>query len=199
MTSPWATLLPLAWLSLRDPREAASAVLSIGVPRQAILPAGLLVVVLSVILTVVADMLLPGAPQADGSVAEARIFSPMGLFALLGGTLLAYIYGVFLVGRAMGGRGSLLEAALLMVLLQFVVLTSQVAEVAIILLVPSLAGMFAIAVAVIALWINVNFVSVLHGFSVWKSLGAILLVSLALGFGALLLLSITGAGVETAA
>ncbi len=199
MTSPLAVLLPLAWQSLRDPREAASAVLSIGVPRHAILPAGLLVVVLSVVLTAIAEMLLPSLPPADGAAEARRLGSPFALLALLGGTLLAYVFGVFQVGRAMGGRGSLLETVLVMVLLQFVILVSQVAEIAIILLVPGLAGFFAVGVAVVALWINVNFVSVLHGFTLMRAFGAVLIVSLALAFAALVMLSITGAGVEGAA
>lgn len=186
----FGSLVSLAVAAIRNPRETANTVLSIGFPTAALLPAFLLVVVLSVLLTVLGEVL--GAQPTD-----AGAFPPLAVAALLGALLGAYILGLYRTGRAMGGNGSLAETALLMVFLQFILLLAQVIELLLWVAAPPLAGVFVIAVAVVAFWININFVDVLHGFgSLLKSFGLIIMVSLGIALIVMLLLSFSGGGIQ---
>ena len=188
MTSSLAIFLPLAWRSLREPRETASTVLALGVPREAIAPAALLVVVLNVLLTALIEVLLPPAATDEPQV----MLSPLLLAAVLAATLGAFIAGIYRIGQSFGGRGSLPETAVLLILLQFIVVLLQVVEMALALVAPGLLGIYVLAVAFLALWINVNFVAELHGFSLAKSLGVVLLTSFVIAVVGVLLLSLTG-------
>jgi hypothetical protein len=183
----FGSLVSLALGAVRSPREVASTVLSVGVPPAALLPAFLLVVILSVLLTVVGQNL--GVQPSDGGGS----LSPLAVTALLCALLGAYIFGLYRTGQAMGGTGSLAETALLMVFLQFILLLAQVVELLLWVAAPPLAGIFVIAVAVLAFWININFVDVLHGYgSLLKSFGLIVMVSLGIALVVMLLLTLSG-------
>lgn len=193
MTLSLTTLMPLVLQAIRNPREAAHTVLSLGVPQPALLPALALVVVLSILLTMIGTMVTPQPPAAE----DAVLFSPIAIAALLGGFLAAYIVGIHRAGRAMGGTGSLPEAALLMIFLQFVLLVGQVVEILLWLVAPPLAGLFVIAMAVLAFWININFVDVLHGFgSLMKSFLLVVLVSVGIALAIVFLMTLTGVTVR---
>ena len=186
----FGSLVKLAIAAVRNPREAASTLLSVGVPSAALFPSFVLVVVLSVLLTVVGESL--GAQSAEGGA-----FPPLAVAALLCALLGAYIFGLYRTGRAMGGTGSLEETALLMVFLQFILLLAQVVELFLWIAAPPLAGIFVIAVAVVAFWININFVDVLHSYgSLLKSFGLIIMVSLGIALVVMLLLSLSGVTVQ---
>jgi hypothetical protein len=179
-------LVSLALGAVRNPREAADTLLSVGVPSAALLPAFLLVVVLSVILTIIGENI----GMTDG---EGAAFPPLAVAAVLCLLLAAYILGLWRTGQAMGGTGSLAETALLMVFLQFILLLAQVVEVVLWVAAPPLAGLFVIAVAILAFWININFVDILHGFgSLLKSFGLIIMVSLGLALAIMLMLTLSG-------
>lgn len=186
----FGSLVSLALAAVRNPREAASTLLSVGVPPAALLPSFLLVVVLSVLLTVIGESL--GAQSPEGGT-----FPPLAVAALLCALLGAYIVGLYRTGRAMGGSGSLEETALLMVFLQFILLLAQVVELLLWVAAPPLAGIFVILVAVVAFWININFVDVLHGYgSLLKSFGLIIMVSLGIALIVMLLLTLSGVTVQ---
>ena len=193
MTLSLSTLMPLVLQAVRNPREAAHTVLSLGVPRAALVPALALVVILSIILTMVGTTL---TPQTSGPE-QAIAFSPIAVAALLGAFLAIYIAGIHWTGRALGGTGTLPETALLMVFLQFVLLVGQVIELLLWLVAPPLAGLFVIAVAVLAFWININFVDVLHGYgSLGKSFLLVLLVSVGIALGAVFLMTRAGISLQ---
>ena len=60
MTLTLNNLVAMAWRSVKNPREGATEVLSLGIPREALWPALALVVVLSILLANVAGLLLAG-------------------------------------------------------------------------------------------------------------------------------------------
>ena len=88
--------VPLARQALKEPREAASTLLSMGVPREAYWPAFFALVALSVLLTETLNMLSP-APEmfhAPGPLVMA------GLTAVISAVS---VWAIWKVGRAAGG------------------------------------------------------------------------------------------------
>ncbi len=189
----FGSLLSLALGAVRNPREAASTLLSIGIPTAALLPAFFLVVVLSVLLTVIGEAIGP-QPAEPGPG-----FPPLAVAALLCALLGLYVFGLYKTGRAMGGTGSLAETALLIVFLQFILLLAQVVELALWVAAPPLAGIFVIAVAILAFWMNINFVDVLHGYgSLLRSFGLIIMVSFGIALVVMLILTMSGVTIQGA-
>ncbi|WP_227420858.1 YIP1 family protein [Roseitranquillus sediminis] len=184
------TFLTLALQALRNPREAATTLLSLGIPREALVPALALVIVLSVILTIITTELTPNDPM------QASL-PPLAIAAVMATLIAFFIFGLYRGGRAMGGTGSLPETVLLMTFLQFLLLLGQFVEILLWIAAPPLAGVFVIAVAILAFWININFIDVLHSYgSLLKSLALILAVSLGVALIFMFLLSLSGAPMQ---
>lgn len=187
----WRPFLPLARQAVFEPREAASAVLSIGVPSAALWPAFALFVILSSILVSVSELL---SPSPNGI-----LFTPVPFAIVSGFAGAASVFAIWRVGRAMDGTGSLNETLLLMVFLQGILLIGQLAEFVLFLVAPPLSWLVSMALLVLAFWLNLNFIAVLHGFSsLMRAFGCLLLasaaVALALIFGSALFgVSIVGA------
>ncbi len=190
MTLSLSTLLPLVLLSVRNPRDAAQLLLSLSIPREAVAPALALVVVLSVLLASLGAMIDPAMP-------EGAHMPLTGLALMIGGFLSAYIGGIHWGGRLSGGQGTLRGAAILMIFLQFVLLVGQVVQIVLWIVAPPLAGFFVIAAALLALWININFIDVLQGYgSLLKSFLLWLLVSLGIAMVAMFLLTLAGVSLQ---
>lgn len=182
----FGSLVSLALGAVRNPREAAHTLLSFGVPASALLPALVLVVVLSVLLSLLGEAL--GLEPAEGFS-----FPPLLWTLVLCVGLGAYIMAIYQGGRAMGGTGSLAEATLLTVFWQFILLLAQVVQLFLWIAAPPLAGIFFFAVLVLAFWIEVNFIDVLHSYgSLLKSLGLLFIVLFGLAIVLVLLLPLSG-------
>lgn len=159
--------------------------LSLGMPRVALWPAFALIVVVSVLLGGVGDMLAP-AP-------EGVLISYFGMTALLGLVFLAYALAVWKIGSAMGGKGSLQESILIGVFFQAVLIPAQILQLVLALLLPGLAGIYAVALLVYGIWMNTNFIDGLHGYaSFGKSLGVLVLASFAAAIALMLVVAIFG-------
>ncbi|PWK62473.1 Yip1 family protein [Roseicyclus mahoneyensis] len=178
-------LLRMARDTVSNPREGAETVLSLGVPRQAMWLAFALVIVLSMLL---GDLLylLAGLPQGG------PLTGPMGSSAVvMGGLQAALLYmmahAITQIGRLFGGTGRFEEALLLIVWLQFIFLCVQVVQLAALLLIPPVAGLITILALGLFLWLLVNFIATLHGFT---SLGMVFVMTLLSGFAILVSLSL---------
>lgn len=184
-------LVPMAWRTVKNPREGAAEVLSLGFPREAIWSALALVVVISIMLAFLGDLITPDMPGTRG-----MLLSPaaMGFIQLL--LMLVMIFAVFWIGRAMGGTGSLEETALLVIWLQFIMICLQVAQTAALLVIPPLAGMIGVFGLVLFLWLLTNFIAVLHGFSSLIQVFIMILVAaFGIAFGLSIILTIIGISV----
>ena len=177
--------IPLVSQALREPREAANTVVSMGIPRDALWPGFALMVVPSTLISYAG-----GGPQ---TVAGEQLMGPI-LFTIasgLGGAVSVFL--VWRIGAALGGRGEFEEALLLTIFLQSILLAGQVIEFAVFVVSPPLAALFSFALLILTFWINLNFIAALHGFpSLWKSLGVLVLASLGVGLVLVILLSIAG-------
>lgn len=179
------SFLPVALQALRDPREAASTLMSMGVANAALWPAFGAFVALSVILS----FLTGGLDQSADSVALGPLM--LAGTSAVGGA--ASVFLVWKIGAAMDGKGRFEEALLLTVFLQGMILAGQFIELGLFFLFPALAGLFSIAVIVLTFWINLNFIAALHGFSsLWRAFGVLLLASLGVALILIFLMSLAG-------
>lgn len=145
-------------------------VLSLGIPSAAIMPAFGAIILISVVVSGLADMVMPtpGAPPV-----------PHVLMAvLLGVIFLSFAFGIWKVGSFFGGKGTFQEAMIVSIFFQAVLLPFQVLQILIAFAVPGLAGLYGIGLLIYGVWINVNFIDALHGIaSFGKSLGILFLAS----------------------
>lgn len=191
MTLTLNGLLAMVWRTVRNPREGATEVLSLGIPREALWPALALVVVLSILFAQVTSLLVTGeAGMAGMPVGPAAT----GFIQLL--LLVVMVFAIFWIGRAMGGSGSFEETILLVAWLQFIMVCLQVVQAVALLILPPVAGLIGVVGLVLFLWLLTNFIAVLHGFSSLIQVFIMILVAaFGIAFGLSIILTIIGISV----
>jgi hypothetical protein len=188
MTLTLNSLLAMAWRTIRNPREGATELLSLGVPREALWPALALVVVLSILFAQVTSLLMTGQSGTAGMPIGP---AATGFIQLL--LLVVMVFAIFWIGRAMGGSGSFEEAVLLVAWLQFIMVCLQVVQAAALLILPPVAGLIGIAGLVLFLWLLTNFIAVLHGFSSLVQVFVMIIVAaIGIAFGLSIILTLIG-------
>jgi hypothetical protein len=194
MTLTMNGLFAMALRTIRNPREGATEVLSLGIPREALWPGLALVVVLSILLAQVTSLVMTGsAGMEEMPVGPAAT----GFIQLL--LLVVMVFAIFWIGRSMGGTGSFEETILLVAWLQFIMVCIQVVQTALMLVVPPFASLLGIAGLVLFMWLLTNFVAVIHGFRSLGQVFVMILVSLfVLAFVLSILLTLAGVTVPGA-
>jgi hypothetical protein len=184
------TLLRLARDTITDPREGATTVLSFAPPRQALWLMFAIVVVLSLFM---GELVFLISPVPDGALSGPYQSSPILLGLLQAAFLFVMVHAITFIGRWFGGTGRFEEALLLMVWLQFIFLCVQVIQLIALVIIPPMAAVITLLALGLFLWLLVNFIAVLHGFT---SLGMVLVMTilsaLAILFAMSLVLSILG-------
>ncbi len=168
------SLVPLAVETLRDPQDVFGRLSRLGLPRSTLWECLLLVVLLSVILAEGSNLLIASTEGAGipALFAQPLVYGALQL-GLLAGTV-ALIHGV---GRKMGGQGTLDDAILAVVWLQFVMVCLQVVQSVAILVMPPVALLIGLAGLVVFFWLLTSFIAALHGFaSLGRVFGMILFV-----------------------
>ena len=166
----WQPFLPLARQAIAEPREAATTLLSMGVPNAALWPAFGLFVVLSAMLGSVSEMLRPSI--------QGLTIMPLPFTAVSAVAGAASVFAIWKVGQAMDGKGSFYETLLLMVFLQGILFIGQLAEFALFVIAPPISSLLSFALLLLAFWLNLNFIAALHGFSsLMRAFGCLLLAS----------------------
>jgi len=161
------TLLALARLSLKRPRDGARQVIALRLP-PAVGWLGLgLAAVLSTLMVHLSFAMQPADVQ---SFFAAAIASPLRTALLQGGFMGVAVVAVYRVGRWRGGHGRFDEALILVVWLQFVLLGLQAVQLVAYAVAPLLADLIGLATVALFFWLLTNFVAELHGF---KSLGLV--------------------------
>jgi hypothetical protein len=180
-------LLALVRETLRDPRGTARRLIAMDLPMSARWIALALIAAISAILAHLAFAL--AAARAAG--AAPPLPSPIVTAGFQYAILIISVFAVYQIGRRFGGRGTLGDAVLLVVWLQFILVVVQMAQLAALLLVPPLADLFSLAGLVLFLWLLTAFVAELHGFSSMGRVFAGILISLfALAFGLAVVLAL---------
>ncbi len=176
MTLTLNGLVAMAWRTVRNAREGAIEILSLGVPREALWLALALVVTVSILLAQATSLVVLG--EAGGPAGLPAGPMAMGFIQLA--LLVVMIFAIFWIGRSFGGTGSFEETILLVAWLQFIMVCLQVVQTVALLVLPFIAGLIGIAGLVLFLWLLTNFVAVLHGFA---SLGQVFVMILVSAFG----------------
>ncbi|MGI1661729.1 Yip1 family protein [Palleronia sp. KMU-117] len=187
------TLLPMVWRTIKNPREGAEEVLSLGIPREALWPLLVLVLVLSIILGQITTLLVA---SAAGVTVTGPLANPMVTGVLQFALLLVTIFAIHVIGRSFGGTGNLGETILLVAWLQFVMVCIQVVQTAFMLILPPVGSLLGIVGLVLFLWLLTNFVAVVHGFRSLGQVFVMILVSMfVLAFVLSILLTLAGVSV----
>jgi hypothetical protein len=185
------SLLPLARQALSQPRESAATLLSMGVPREALWPSFFLLVVLSIL------MVSLGTSADTVGNEGLLVASPIVMALITAVVSVVSVVAVWKVGQTLGGRGTFEETLLLTVFLQAILFAGQLIELFLALTVPPVAAMFNLAIIVLAVWLNVNFIATLHGFaSIWKSFGVLILASIGVALVLVFMMTLAGIGVS---
>lgn len=186
MTLTLNNLLSLVIQTIKAPQEGASTILSMGLPRDVLLQLLTLVVVLSVIAGQLGVFALGGGFE-DGAMTGPFILSPLMAAFIQLALLIVLVSAVHGIGRALGGTGSFEESLALVTWLQFILLCLQVLQFVALILVPVLGGLIGLASIALFMWLLVNFVAVIHGFT---SLGLVFAGVLISAFGILFAMSL---------
>jgi hypothetical protein len=165
-------ILQAARRTVKAPREVARSLIDMQLPASFGWMAVTLAVVLSTVLSVLSGLILP----MDEPGLSALFASPMSLAltqALVLLMLLMFIQGL---GRAMGGKGQLSDALVLLAWLEGILTLIQAMQLVLLLVSPVLAMLLGIVSFVVFLRVLAHFIAELHGFtSAGKVMGMILL------------------------
>lgn len=163
------TLFSQGARAFREPRAAAADVIALGIPREALVPAMLLVVVLSVIINAAAEAM---APSLMSTVTHFQM--TVFLMALF----VTFAMAVCKVGQAMGGIGQCSDSLLMAIFFQAIFIPLQVLQVILLAVSPVIASFLALFLFVFGIWVNINFIAALHGYpSLGKAFGVMILSS----------------------
>lgn len=194
--------------SVRKPAESVPAILSLGIPREARWLGLAAVVALSGLASAIM-LLVYGAPPADASDTAwvTMTGSPIRMAMIQGIGILFVAGAITHIGRIFGGKGQFIDALLLVVWVETVLLVIQYAQLALWLFVfpilPASISLFlsmmtGLLSMVVLFWMLVGIIKGLHGFT---STPAVLLGMVATMFGAgtVLLLVLTVLGIAPVA
>ncbi|WP_412554632.1 YIP1 family protein [Shimia sp. MIT1388] len=185
-----AQLTALFWLTVRDPSEAAVALMSRPVPRNV----GWMILALGIVLNALAHFatltLFPAPPEMNVPFLTA----PFLYTTILGCGLVLLVFSFYWGGRAIGGRGRFDDVLLAIGWLQYMRFAVQLASLLLMLAMPGFALVFVLGVGLYSIWVVLNFINVIHGFnSLGKSVMLVLITMMGLTVGMTLLLSLGAA------
>ncbi len=173
---------PLTVATITDPAGAARALIGLRLPREALWTALLLVAVLNALMFALSNIVLPPPPELG-----LLFHSPLLYLAVVTGGLTLSVVSLHVIGRMLGGTGTLEDIMVLVVWLQLLRVAVQVVALVLALVTPALSALVVLAAAFYGIYIMVHFVNQAHGLgSLLRSAG----VLLASAFAILLVLSL---------
>ena len=123
----------------------------------------------------------------------ALLERPIAFFAIIAGGLLVMVHGLVWAGRALGGQGDFSDMLALLTWLQALRAAAQALVLVLSLVVPAVAGLVALVVAVVAFWLLLHFISAALRFnSLFRAFGLLLVVLAGLFIGLMMLVTLTG-------
>lgn len=186
----------LAIDTLRDPKGTAERIMEWNLDRTTLYMALLAVAAVNAFLASAPIVLSPSEVDAEVMAALpilSIIQKPIMFFMLVAGSLVLMVHAMYWVGRAMGGKGSLLDILAVLTWLQALRAAAQIGILVLGLAVPSLAGLVALVVLGVALWLLLHFVSAAMRFdSLLVAFGLLIGVVAGLFVGLMLIITITG-------
>lgn len=186
----------LTMLSLRDPAVAARFVIAAGFRRDVLWSLLLLVSIANAVLVWLSNALTGPTPEQLAQMPikiPDIIFSPLFAFVFLAGALVITVHVLHWLGAAIGGEGGLDDMLAVLVWLQGLRVIAQIILLILMLALPSLAGLFGLAVAILSIWILVHFVNEATRLgSLFRTVGVLLSAMVGIILGLSFILTITG-------
>ena len=153
-------LFGMALQTVPEPRKVARDLFNLGLSRETLWTALLLMVILATGISVVADIIFPIDARLMGPV----LSSPIILGVVEGAFMFGLTMAIYVIGRLMGGQGSLENAIMTVVWMEFVFLGLQVLTVILTLIAPAMAALLIFASVFIFFWVLTHFTVENHGF-----------------------------------
>lgn len=186
----------LAVDTLRNPKEVAQRIIGWHLDRQTLYFALFAVAAVNAILASAPVVLAPDSidPAARAAIPLLALLErPFALFAMIAGGLLVMVHGLVWAGRALGGHGELTDMLALLTWLQALRAAAQAFVLVLSLIVPAIAGLVALVVAIVAFWLLLHFVSAALRFdSLFRAFGLLIIVLAGLFIGMMMLVTLTG-------
>ena len=173
--------------TIKDPKQVALKISLVTLPPVTLWSLVVLVVIISVLLSELANWLLPVKPTQPSLI---LISSPFLATVVLTVLMTVMIFLTFYIGKLFGGTGSIESTISVIVWLQTTMIALQVVQLILIPFLPSLAMILGFFAGILFFWLYVNFILVLHGFTslgkvffgvIASMLGVIFLFSLLIG------------------
>jgi|TARA_B100000767_G_scaffold274887_1_gene309435 hypothetical protein len=173
--------------TIKDPKQVALKISLVTLPPVTLWSLVVLVVIISVLLSELANWLLPVKPTQTSLI---LISSPFLATVILTVLMTVMIFLTFYIGKLFGGTGSIESTISVIVWLQTTMIALQVVQLILIPFLPSLAMILGFFAGILFFWLYVNFILVLHGFTslgkvffgvIASMLGVIFLFSLLIG------------------
>jgi hypothetical protein len=178
---------------IREPATVAGMITGAGLPRNVLWSALALVTILSVLLVALIGLALPADPM---NAPAGPPITPLTYAVILGGSLVITIFALHFTGLMLGGKGAFEDTLALVVWLQVLLLVLQAAQAVLLVALPLMGSIAALASVAIALWVLVNFINVAQRFdSLGRAALTLVAALLGVGVGLSVLLGIIGASV----
>lgn len=180
------TLSELAMMTLRDPAGAARLLLGLGLGRDVLWPALILVAALNALVFALSGMIFDPALPLPTFLTTPLIYF---VFVFMG--LALTVYGLFFVGRAFGGKASLEDVMVVVTWLQALRFAVQLVVFVASLVLPALAALLVLVAAFVALYIFVHFINEAHRLgSIGRAIVVLIASAFAIAFGLSILISL---------
>ncbi|WP_425098552.1 YIP1 family protein [Tropicibacter sp. S64] len=173
--------------TIASPRGVARLLLSLRLPREAVVLGFVLTLVLNALLYSISLMMATDVPVAG------LLASPVALMGMRAIALLILMASFTYVGRLFGGRARFSEVMLLMVWLQVLGVLAQVALTLLSPVAANLAALLAFAASALGAWITSGFLDEAHDFNnAIKAVSVLVLGVIASAVGLAILLNLVG-------
>lgn len=166
MKFDWGYLFGMALQTVPEPRKVAREVQALGYPRPVLWQVLGFLLVAATFLAVIGSILFPADPEAVGAIVVNPLMT--GIAQAIISVLT--VFGIYRIGRALGGTGSFDQALLTVIWLQFVLLIIELGVLLLGLFAPGLALFLWVMGMVMTFWILSHFIAEMHGF---RSAGAV--------------------------
>ena len=150
-------LIAMGVLTIKTPALAAHQLMALQVPRRVLWLALALMAVLNALIYAAVTVARPPVP------AQVAFFpSPFVYLVIISLGLFALVWTIYLVGRWMGGTGSLDEVLVLLTWMQALRVVSQMAMMVVMMFSSILSLMASFTVFILGIWIGLHFVNEGH-------------------------------------
>lgn len=154
--------------TLRDPRGAAQALLTLNLPREARFIALGVVMALSASFGMLAEILFSFVTKVD----LGPVTTPVPMAMVQGALMLYGAFAMSFFGRQFGGTGRFDDALLLVVWIEFMLIAGQVLQLLIMVFFPMVSVLGTLVLFGLMFWLLIQFTAVLHGFTNMTMVGA---------------------------